>query len=86
MGIGVAEQVPASRKLGEARAKELIQGAAKVTITKGKKVEVFDGGTAEQEIVKKMLGATGNLRAPTIVASDQLLVGFNEAAYREVLG
>lgn len=86
MGVEVAEQVPASRKLGEARAKELIQGAAKVTIAKGKKVEVFDGGTAQQEIVKKMLGATGNLRAPTVVVGDQLVVGFNESIYREVLG
>ena len=33
-----------------------------------------------------MLGATGNLRAPTIVFGDTLLVGFNEEVYSEVLG
>ena len=86
MGIEIAEQVPASRKLGEERARLLIQGAAKVHVAKGKKLEVFDGGTADEELVTKMLGATGNLRAPAIVAGDQLLIGFDEAVYREVLG
>jgi arsenate reductase-like glutaredoxin family protein len=33
-----------------------------------------------------MLGATGNLRAPTIRAGKKLLVGFNEDVYREVFG
>ncbi len=48
MGIEIAEQVPASRKLGEERARLLIQGAAKVHVAKGKKLEVFDGGTADE--------------------------------------
>jgi arsenate reductase-like glutaredoxin family protein len=81
----VSEQVPASRKLGEERALELITAATKVQIAKGKKLDVYEGGNASEEIVKKMLGATGNLRAPTIVAGGQLLVGFNEEAYHEVL-
>jgi len=33
-----------------------------------------------------MLGATGNLRAPTIRVGKKLLVGFNEDVYREVFG
>lgn len=33
-----------------------------------------------------MLGATGNLRAPTVVAGKTLLVGFNEEAYQQHLG
>lgn len=33
-----------------------------------------------------IVGPTGNLRAPTIVRGKTLLVGFNEEAYREVLG
>jgi arsenate reductase-like glutaredoxin family protein len=32
-----------------------------------------------------MLGSTGNLRSPTVVSGNQLLVGFNEDVYREVL-
>ena len=33
-----------------------------------------------------MLGTTGNLRAPTIVVGDTLLVGFNEAVFTEIFG
>lgn len=32
-----------------------------------------------------MLGPTGNLRAPTLVAGKTLLVGFNEDEYGDVL-
>lgn len=79
------EKVSASRRLGEERARELILGAAKVFVAKGKKLEVFEGGTAGEDVVGRLLGATGNLRAPTIKAGEQLLVGFNEEVYREVL-
>jgi hypothetical protein len=85
-GIEVAEEVSASRKLGENEARKLIRGAATVHIAKGKKLEVFAGGKATKELVAKMLGSTGNLRAPTIKAGDRLLVGFNEETYRDVLG
>ena len=33
-----------------------------------------------------LLGPTGNLRAPTLRKGRTLLVGFDEAAYRQVLG
>jgi hypothetical protein len=78
--------VPASRKLGEERARELILGASKVFVAKGKKLEILEGGAATAELVGRLLGATGNLRAPTIKSGDRLLVGFNEQIYREVLG
>jgi len=85
-GIEAGELVPASRKLGEAEARQLIRDAAKVWIAKGKKFEAFEGGSADDEIVGRMLGSTGNLRAPTIRAGNRLLVGFNEDTYRDVLG
>lgn len=85
-GIEAAELVPASRKLGAVEARRLIRDAKKVWIAKGKKVEAFAGGSATDEIVGKMLGSTGNLRAPTIRAGERLLVGFNEDTYRDVLG
>ena len=78
--------VPASRKLGEDTARELIRTADRVTIAKGKKIDLFDGGQPTDEIVSKMLGSTGNLRAPTIVAGTRLVVGFNEDVYKEVFG
>ena len=33
-----------------------------------------------------LLGPSGNLRAPTVRKGKKLLVGFDEAAYAEVLG
>ena len=78
--------VPASRKLGVDTARELIRTADRVTIAKGKKIDLFDGGRPTDEIVSKMLGSTGNLRAPTIVAGTRLVVGFNEDVYKEVFG
>ena len=33
-----------------------------------------------------LLGPTGNLRAPTLMNGRTLLVGFDEATYRQVLG
>jgi hypothetical protein len=36
------------------------------------------------EVVEKMLGPTGNLRAPTARVGKVTLVGFNEEAYASV--
>lgn len=85
MGIEVTEQVSASKKLGAPKAEELVAAVARIHVAKGKKLDVFEGEKASDEIVSKMLGSTGNLRAPTIKVGDQLLVGFNEEMYREIL-
>jgi hypothetical protein len=84
--IEVAVMVPASRKLGEDTARELIQDSAKITIAKGKKIDIFDGGQPTDEIVSRMLGSTGNLRAPTNTVGDRLVVGYNEDVYQEIFG
>lgn len=87
--IAVKEQIPASRKLGAAEARELAAGASTVIIMRGKKVTVFDmkkTSADDEELIKAMLGATGNLRSPTIKRGKTLLVGFNADKYDEVLG
>lgn len=40
----------------------------------------------DDTLAAAILGPTGNLKAPTLRLGDRLLVGFGEAAYREVLG
>ena len=81
------EEIPASRKLSATEAKEIAKGSSKVYVAKGKKLDVFDMKSAKiSEVVEKMLGPTGNLRAPCIVAGKTVLVGFNEEVYEEVLG
>ena len=38
----------------------------------------------QEEILKLVLGPTGNLRAPTMLVGKQMVVGFNEEMYVEV--
>lgn len=53
-----------------------------VFVAKGKNLDVYEPeGKPSAELVNKMLGPTGNLRAPTIVVGDVLLVGFNEETF-----
>lgn len=81
-----AETVSASKKLGRADASRLVKSAKQVIVAKGKVVRTFaPGGKASDEIVAAVLGPTGNLRAPTLVVGEKLLVGWNEEAYRAAL-
>lgn len=67
----------------------LAKAAAKVVVARGNKVVTFDMKTAppdDETLLAHLLGPTGNLRAPTLRQGDTLVVGFAEAAYREVLG
>jgi arsenate reductase-like glutaredoxin family protein len=84
--VEIKETIPASRNLGGDTARDLVASAKTITIAKGKKLDVYSGGSASDEIVSKMLGSTGNLRAPTITVGDRVVVGFNEAVYREIFG
>ena len=84
--VKVKEQVSASAKLGESEARKLIRDAGTIHIAKGKKLDEFAGGKATKNIVEKMVGATGNLRAPTIRVGKKLIVGFNEDLYTTVFG
>ena len=80
--IAITEQIPASRKLQREDALALLKKAKQMTVAKGKKVSEFKGGrSADEEAVDAMLGSTGNLRAPTIVLGDTLLVGFNQEVF-----
>ena len=85
--IEVKEEIPASRKLSAADAKEIAKGSSKVYVAKGKKLDVFDIKKADlNEVVEKMLGPTGNLRAPTMRVGKTTVVGFNEETFEAVLG
>ncbi len=88
-GLNIKEQTNASAKLGVDKARELIAAASKILVMKGKKVTVFDlkkDKPAEDDLLKAMLGTTGNLRSPTVQRGKTLLVGFNADIYEEILG
>ena len=86
-GIDVAETVPASRKLQRGDALDLLKKANRAAVAKGRKLSEFSGADITSDAaVTAMLGTTGNLRAPTMVVGDTLLVGFNEALFTEIFG
>jgi len=76
-------------KKGRAEALALAKAANVVHIAKGKKLVTFDmkkDAPDDETLVSQMLGPTGNLRAPTIVHDKVVYVGFNEEAYRSLIG
>jgi arsenate reductase-like glutaredoxin family protein len=83
----IKEEIPASRKLSEKEAREIAKTSSKVYVAKGKKLDVFDMKSAKvSEVAEKMLGPTGNLRAPTMRIGKVTVVGFNDEAFQTVLG
>ncbi|OWK36522.1 ArsC family (seleno)protein [Fimbriiglobus ruber] len=81
------ETVDANKtKIGPAAALALLAGVTKVVAAKGKKVEVFDlkGGIPDEAaLLARIIGPTGNLRAPTARVGKTMVVGFNEEAYQQ---
>jgi hypothetical protein len=88
--VVTSETVDARKnRLGPADARRLLKDADELYAMRGKKVEHFDlrQQKLDDETVRRVLiGPTGNLRAPTFRVGRTLLVGFDEATYRSVLG
>lgn len=66
----------------------LTRDADKLFSAKGKKVVEVDlkkDKPSKEELLKLMLGPTGNLRAPTLVVGKNLIVGFNQELYESLL-
>lgn len=67
---------------------KLAHSVGKVIVAKGTRVDTFDmknDAPKDADLLKAMLGPTGNLRAPTIRHGQTLLVGFNEEVYAKAL-
>jgi arsenate reductase-like glutaredoxin family protein len=74
---------------GRAQALELARTADRIVVAKGTKIATFDMKKSPPDdatLLAHLLGPTGNLRAPTIRKGKTLLVGFNEEAFKDVLG
>jgi hypothetical protein len=74
---------------GRDEAFRLARSVKRVVAGRGKNVVTFDMTKSppdEDTLAAYLLGPTGNLKAPTLRIGDTLLVGFNEEAYRQVLG
>ena len=58
-------------------------------MAKGKKIVHVDlkrDKPPRAELLGLLLGPTGNLRAPTLRKGRKLIVGFDEATYKKLLG
>lgn len=67
----------------------VLAGVDELYAAKGKRVVRIDlkkGKPDRAALLGLLLGPTGNLRAPTVRKGRTLLVGFDEATYRKVLG
>ena len=71
------------------KALELVASSNELFAAKGKKVvhiNLKKEKPTEEELLKLMLGPTGNLRAPTLKAGKKLVVGFNDEMYANIFG
>ncbi len=73
--------------MGEAQALALAAEADEIYAAKGKNVVHLDLRKARPsaaELKALLLGPTGNLRAPVLRKGRTLIVGFDEATYRQL--
>jgi hypothetical protein len=64
----------------------LIYKAKSITTAKGKKVRKWDPALDDKnDILKHVIGPSGNLRAPAYRVKNEFLVGFNSELYNKWL-
>jgi hypothetical protein len=83
----IAERDARKQPVAKDGLRELFKGRRRLLAGKGKQhaAHALSGLTAA-ELETLVLGPTGNLRAPTLLVGDAVVVGFTEAMYREVMG
>lgn len=83
----VATRVDAKRNtIGRDEAIQLARRAGEIISAKGKSVKRLDPkNAADDAIAALIIGPSGNLRAPAFFVGNRLIIGFEEAAYRELL-
>lgn len=65
---------------------QLVQGAQKLVVASGQKTLEYEPASADkEEVLKKITGRTGNLRAPTLRIGEVFYIGFNVGMYEELL-
>ena len=87
-GVETKTEIDAKKdKHQEADALNLVKQVNHLLVARGKKTVELDlkkDKPTKEEILKLILGPTGNLRAPTLRVGKKLIVGFNEEMYESV--
>jgi len=61
---------------------QVVADARKVYVASGKKILEYDPAVVDRaELLKKITGPSGNLRAPTLKRGNVVYVGFNPELY-----
>jgi hypothetical protein len=64
----------------------VIADASKVFVASGKNILEFDPASADkEELLKKITGRTGNLRAPALKQGDVFYIGYNVEMYNNLV-
>ena len=64
----------------------MLKSAKSIRIAKGKKYEALSPADGREVVMKKAMGPSGNLRAPTYKVGDDYIIGFNDDLYNEWIG
>lgn len=81
--------VAEKQRLGPDDALAMARRASHVWVMRGAKLHHFDMKAeppTDSELLRVMLAPSGNLRAPTIVFGEDVIVGFDEDVYQQVIG
>ncbi|MFT5701973.1 MAG: hypothetical protein ACI8ZB_004877 [Desulforhopalus sp.] len=61
---------------------KLVEKAEKIVVASGQKTVEYDPSSADKdEVLKKITGRTGNLRAPALKIGNVYYIGFNVGMY-----
>ena len=72
--------------MDEGAAWDLLNQAEQIIVAKGKKIQTFaDPAGDREEVLRQVMGPSGNLRAPTLQQGKRFLIGFHDQAYAEWL-
>lgn len=87
--LAVREKVDARRtRIGPSALAKVVEGAKTVLVSDGRSVTRHDPREGESErkaMYARMVGPTGNLRAPTLRRGDLVVVGFHEKSIGELV-
>ncbi len=74
-------------KIDSNSAWEMLGSASSIRTGKGKKIQEWNPKSDDKlEILKDVIGPSGNLRAPAWRMGNDYIVGFNPELYEEVFG
>lgn len=84
--VAIETQVDAKKETCQSEdAWKLVQSADKIIVASGQKTIEYDPASADKdEVLKKITGRTGNLRAPTLRIGNVFYIGFNVGMYENL--